>query len=186
LIAGHPTEEYLALTTDLHTVLIPWAELPPSTRTLLRDFPNVRLHNIHHNAIPAAEMAMTLLLSATKKVVPADRGLRVHDWSIRYGDHPLLIPTLLHGKRVLILGLGAIGSRVATICQALGMEVHATRRTVNSTTKSTAQAQNISFHGITEINTFLPSMQVVVVPLPQSSSMLGVLILSMRKHYSMR
>jgi phosphoglycerate dehydrogenase-like enzyme len=35
----------------------------------------------------------------------------------------------LHGKRVGIVGYGAVGRRVATVCRALGMEVWATRRT---------------------------------------------------------
>lgn len=125
LIAGRPTREALSAGPGLRTLIVPWAGLPPETRSLLAEFPNIAVHNLHHNARPVAEMVLTLLLSAAKLVVPFDRRLRQNDWRPRYRPSPA---QLLDGKTALILGYGAIGRQTAVYCKALGMRVLATRR----------------------------------------------------------
>jgi phosphoglycerate dehydrogenase-like enzyme len=130
LVAGRPQREHLTASPNLRALIIPWAGLPETTRDLMRDFPHIAVHNLHHNAVPVAEMAITLMLAAAKLVVPLDRALRAHDWTPRY-HHP--DPTiLLDGKTALILGYGAVGQRVAHLCRALGMKVMAIRRHVSS------------------------------------------------------
>ncbi|MBN2469214.1 MAG: hypothetical protein JXN59_00715, partial [Anaerolineae bacterium] len=126
LIAGRPAPAHLAACPDLRALVIPFAGLPAPTRHLLRAHPQVTVYNLHHNAIPTAEMAITLLLAAAKFVIPADHALRRDDWSIRYNrPNPAI---LLHGKTVLILGYGAIGQHTAGLCRGLGMRVIATKR----------------------------------------------------------
>ncbi len=69
------------------------------------------------------------MLSAARFVVRYDRGIRNHDWSLRYQDErPSL---LLHGKKMVLLGYGAIGKHVARVCLALGMQVEAIKRHVD-------------------------------------------------------
>ena len=42
--------------------------------TLLREsFPHITAHNLHHNATSTAEIAVALLLAASKLIVLADR-----------------------------------------------------------------------------------------------------------------
>ncbi len=125
LIAGRPTETLLDASPRLETLLIPYAGLPKSTGELLSNRPHLRVHNIHHNAAAAAELAMALLLSAAKCIVPLDRSLRAGDWTPRYEPNQSV---LLGGGRALILGFGAIGSKIARGCLGLGMEVTAIRR----------------------------------------------------------
>lgn len=125
LIAGRPTEALLDASAELETLLIPYAGLPKQTGELLRDRPHLRVHNIHHNAAAAAELAMALLLAAAKSVVPLDRSLRAGDWSPRYEPNQSV---LLGGGRALILGYGAIGTKIARACLGLGMQVTAIRR----------------------------------------------------------
>ncbi|MCP5095004.1 MAG: hydroxyacid dehydrogenase [Chloroflexi bacterium] len=128
LISGRPSREVLLANPQIHTLIIPWAGIPAETRELMSEFPHIAIHNLHHNAQPVAEAVLTLLLAAAKFVVPFDQSMRRHDWSPRY-ERPL--PTLhLGGKTALILGYGAIGQRVGTLCQALGMRVIATKRHV--------------------------------------------------------
>ncbi len=125
LVAGRPTRDQLAASDALHTLLIPWAGLPPATRDLLADFPHLKVHNIHFNAPMVAEMAVGLMIAAAKRMLPADRALRANDWRPRYAPLPQMI---LDGKTALVLGWGEMGQRIGAGCRALGMAVMATRR----------------------------------------------------------
>jgi phosphoglycerate dehydrogenase-like enzyme len=125
LIAGRPQREQLVASPNLQTLIVPWAGLPEPTRRLMLEFPNVAVHNLHHNALPVAEHTIALLLAAAKFIAPMDRSLRAHDWTPRYRSSPSV---LLYGKQALILGYGAIGRQVAQLCRGLGMEVTAIRR----------------------------------------------------------
>ena len=130
LVSGRPIREHLAAAPDLRALIIPWAGLPGETRDLMRDFPAISVHNLHHNAAPVAELALMLLLAAAKFAVRYDNALRASDWRVRY-ERPA--PTvLLDGKTALILGYGAIGRRVAAACRALGMATLATRRNLDA------------------------------------------------------
>ena len=125
LVAGRPRREHITASPGLRALVIPWAGLPGETRELMLDFPHVAVHNLHHNAAAAAEMAVTLMLAAAKRILPIDRVFRVHDWTPRYRHDPV---ALLEGQTALILGYGAIGRRVARACRGLGMQVVAIRR----------------------------------------------------------
>ncbi len=125
LITGRPERAQLNASPNLQTLVIPWSGLPTQTRELMLEFPQVAVHNLHHNALPVAEMVLTLLLAAAKRIVPIDRTFRQHDWTPRYQPNPSI---LLEGKTALILGYGAIGTRVACMCRGLGMNVIGVRR----------------------------------------------------------
>jgi phosphoglycerate dehydrogenase-like enzyme len=64
------------------------------------------------------ELAWALILAAVKHLPQADHGLRAGQWR-----PPGALPSLLHGERIGLIGLGAIGARMADIAQAFGMEV---------------------------------------------------------------
>src|SRR5262245_16667297 len=65
-----------------------------------------------------AEMAWTLLLAAARDLTNAEHGMRAGRWheGIRVG-------TVLEGRRLGVLGLGRLGSRVAGYGRAFGMDV---------------------------------------------------------------
>lgn len=125
LVAGRVEEQFVTASPGLEAVIIPWAGLPLSTRDLLRNHPHIAIHNLHHNAAPTAELAISLMLAAAKRLVPADRAFRGHDWSLRYAEREAIV---LEGKTALILGYGAIGRRIARTCESMGMKVRALRR----------------------------------------------------------
>jgi phosphoglycerate dehydrogenase-like enzyme len=106
LILAYPTAEKLASLIDLKYLIIPFVGLPQATSQLLKDYPHIKLLNIHHNARPVAENVMALLLTGIKHIIPADRDFRKHDWSIRYQANP---SSLLYQKKLLICGYGHIG-----------------------------------------------------------------------------
>ena len=168
LIAGRPTRGQLTASPVLHTALIPWAGLPPETRLLLTDFPNIAVHNLHHNAQPVAEMLLTLLLNAAKLIVPFDRLLRKGDWTPRYQPSPAV---LLTGKTALILGYGAIGRQTAAYCKALGMRVLATRRRPSPVSAGLAD----EVQPASELTRLLPQANALLICLPHTPETDGLI-----------
>ena len=125
LVAGRPEEALLTASSDLDTLIIPFAGVPVETAALVRKYPQIAVHNLHHNAAPVAELTIGLMLAAAKRLIPIDRSLRKHDWTPRWDETAMIE---LSGRTATILGYGAIGQRVAASCLALGMTVRAFRR----------------------------------------------------------
>ncbi len=73
-----------------------------------------------------AEHALMLMLAVGRRLAEVDRAVKDGNWSIREG----FTSAEMRGKRLGIVGFGAIGARIADLGQALGMDVVcATRRT---------------------------------------------------------
>jgi phosphoglycerate dehydrogenase-like enzyme len=161
LVTGRPTREYLTASDKLQTLIIPFAGLPETTREVLYEFPNIRVHNLHFNADETAEMAISLLMASAKHLIPIDRNFRQHDWGQRYENPSSSI--LLAGKNALVLGYGEIGQRIAKICSALGMKVRVVKKTLDN--KKTTPG-SIDIHPITDLAKLLPSAEVLVIALP--------------------
>jgi len=169
VVAGWPDNRDLTASPNLHTLVIPFAGLPDETRKLMLGFPDILVHNLHHNAAPTAEMALALLFAAAKFLLPFDRSLRQSDWRPRYQTNPSL---LLEGRTVLILGYGHIGQRVAQVCQALGMQVLAVQRQIDS---EIPQKTAISVHPVQDLPELLPRTDVLIITLPGTSETTGMI-----------
>jgi phosphoglycerate dehydrogenase-like enzyme len=129
------------------------------------DFPHIAVHNLHHNAVAAAEMALTLMLAAAKFIVPSDRALRQDDWTPRYRPNPAVV---LQGKTALVLGYGSIGRHVARGCRGLGMAVRATRR----------RAHDEHQEGVLSpaaLPSLLPEADVLIITLPLTAETKGLI-----------
>jgi phosphoglycerate dehydrogenase-like enzyme len=160
LINGTPDHAQLTASPNLNTLIIPYAGVPIKTREILLGFPQLNVHNLHHNAAPTAEMAIALLMAAAKFLIPFDRALRHHDWTPRYQPNPSF---LLEGKTALILGFGHIGQRVARFCQALGMEVIGIRRRPDKPILHGVEAQ---VRPTADLAALLPGCHVLIITLP--------------------
>lgn len=125
VVGGRVPPELLAAASRLRFQVIPYAGVPARDRTQLAERPEVLLYNSHYNAGPTAEHAWALLLAVAKRIVPCSARLARGDWTPRY-EGPL--STRLEGKRLLLLGYGAVGRRLAGIGRAFGMRVSAVRR----------------------------------------------------------
>jgi D-3-phosphoglycerate dehydrogenase len=77
-----------------------------------RGIPVLRTPGANSEAV--AEMAMALALSATRRVAELDRMLRA---GVKF-ERPNILGVEMHGKTVGVIGMGAIGSRVARKWQA--------------------------------------------------------------------
>ena len=71
------------------------------------------------NDLSVAEHAMMLMLAVARRTVEMDASARAGTWMIQDGRrmHELA------GRRVLVVGYGRIGTRVARLCAAFGMTV---------------------------------------------------------------
>jgi phosphoglycerate dehydrogenase-like enzyme len=170
LVSGRPARRDLEASPNLHTLIIPWAGVAEETRRLARQFPHLSVHNLHHNAAATAEMAVALLLAAAKLTVPFDRALRGNDWRPRYEPTPAL---LLEGKTALILGFGQIGQRIGRVCQALGMEMLAVRRSLE---KRLEVSYPVRVYGLAELPDLLRRAQALIIALPatpETESLIG-------------
>jgi phosphoglycerate dehydrogenase-like enzyme len=169
LVAGRPTEEQLNASPNLHTVVIPWAGVSDETLKLMRAYPNISLHNLHHNASATAETALMLMLTAAKQILPIERRFREHDWTTRYGPSSAVG---LDGKTILILGFGHVGQRVARACQAMGMKIIAIRR--NTSTPALEDIQ-VEVFPPSELHKLLPQANVLMVTLPLTGETEGMI-----------
>lgn len=124
-IEGRPSEEQLKCVREGGAVVVPFAGVPPATGQALRSRPDLTLHNLHHNSVETAETALALLLSASRRIVTADRAMRMGDWTPRYTPEECI---RLAGRTAVVLGIGGIGKRVATALAAMGVEVIGVRR----------------------------------------------------------
>lgn len=68
------------------------------------------------NAHAVAEHTIALMLAIARKIPAMDSGVRAGQW-------PRAMLVQLEGKTLGVIGLGAIGSRVATLASAFGMRV---------------------------------------------------------------
>jgi phosphoglycerate dehydrogenase-like enzyme len=164
LIAGRPDHAMLRVSSNLRAVVSPFAGMPDTTRELMREYPAIALHNLHHNAPPTAEMALTLLLAAAKGTVPVDRIFRNHDWTPRYDNYPGM---LLHGKTALILGYGMIGQHLSPILRAMGMKVLGIRR------RYADEAQGIYL--VDKLYDLLPQSNVLIIAVPGTEDTDGLI-----------
>ena len=170
LISGRPTRALVSSSPRLRALIIPWAGIPESTRGLMLEFPQIAVHNLHHNALPVAEHMLALLLAAAKFLIPMDWSLRAHDWRPRHCPNPSI---LLEGRRVLILGYGAIGRRMGLLCRALGMEVMAVRRHVDAA--ASADPDPVGIFSLDALDDLLPAADILLICLPHTPETSGLI-----------
>jgi phosphoglycerate dehydrogenase-like enzyme len=160
LVAGVPDRELVEGNPGLRALVIPWSGVPNRTRDLMAGFPGVAVHNLHHNALQVAELAMALLLAAAKRVVPMDASLRRDDWSPRYRESAIV---LLAERRALVLGGGAIGRHLVPMLEGLGMHVTTVRRAAAGAARPAS-----------ELKALLPEADVLMVCLPLTDETRGI------------
>lgn len=169
LIASRPSRAEIEASPALRAVIVPFAGPSDETRRLLTDYPQLTLHNLHHNAIPTAEMALALLLAAARFIPLGDRLLRQGDWTARRQRPPEIV---LHGQTALILGFGAIGQHVARLCLGMGMRVLAVRR---NPAAARPPDLPVDVYPVDQLHALLPQVRALLVTLPGSASTRGLI-----------
>ena len=172
LIGGRPTREQLMACPQLRAIIVPWAGVPDTTQAMLREFPHITVHNLHHNAAATAEYAIALLMAAAKFIVQVDKQLRLNDWSPRYAPSRSIG---LAGKTALIIGYGQIGQRVGRACAALGMRVIATRRKADASVRGVAEAISVEVYPTSDLLKLLPQTNALIITAPLTPETKGLI-----------
>ena len=159
LVYPTPDKTWIEASPNLRAVIIPWAGVPEKLREVMTAYPEITIHNLHHNNFNTAEMGLALLLAAAKRLVPLDQALRRDDWSPRYEATQAI---LLRGKTCLILGYGEVGRALAGYCHALGMRVIATRKHLSHQ----GVEDFVEVHPASELAGLLPKADVLMIALP--------------------
>ena len=95
----------------------------------------------HYGDEAVAEHAMALMLSLARQVVKADKSVREGKWE-RFGGVPI------RGATMGVLGLGGLGSTLAAMGNALGMNVICTTR---NPSEERAKAHNVAFVSLDDL-----------------------------------
>ena len=133
-----PSEAAVAAALKDSPVVIPVRERTKFTASLLRALPDLEYisqtgNHVYHVDMDAAtkqgivvslapggnsttELAFGLIFAIMRRIPQSDRAMRRGEW-------PLVLGYVLKGKTLGILGLGRIGTEVATIARAFGMKV---------------------------------------------------------------
>jgi phosphoglycerate dehydrogenase-like enzyme len=129
------------------------------------DFVLTNTSGIH--AVPIAEHVFALLLAFGRELPRALRAQDRHEW-IPQRDHPRLFE--LNGKTMVLIGVGAIGRRIAQVATAVGMEVLGVRRDPAQTVPGVT-----SMWGPDELLSLLPRADVVVLTVPLTEETRGMI-----------
>src|SRR6476661_7667463 len=90
-----------------------------------------------YDARPTIEMTWALILASAREIALENADLRAGGWQLTVGEG-------LHGKTLGVLGLGNIGSEVARIGLAFGMEVIAWSQNLTAEKAQTCRARLVS------------------------------------------
>jgi D-2-hydroxyacid dehydrogenase (NADP+) len=121
------------------------------------------------NASAVAQHAMALILSLTRRLHLARDNQAKRHWRAMIGDRSQREDEL-DGKTLLIVGLGTIGARLATLARAFGMRVIATKRDVS---KDTGVADVV--FPLDRLPEFLPQADVVALTCPLTPETHGLI-----------
>jgi phosphoglycerate dehydrogenase-like enzyme len=119
-------------------------------------------HSPGANAPEVAEMAFSFVMWSAKHLGELRDQQRAHIWQKLKLDS-------LSDKTLLVVGLGAIGSRVAVFGKAFGMQVLGIRR-------SSQAVPNVDRQGtMNDFETFLPEADFVVLAIPIAPDVVGLI-----------
>ncbi|MDL2263107.1 phosphoglycerate dehydrogenase [Synergistaceae bacterium OttesenSCG-928-I11] len=117
------------------------------------------------NTLAATEQTMALMLSVIRLTPYAHASLKMGEW-----DRKRFTGRQMSGKKLLVIGLGRIGSGVASRCRAFGMEVMAYDPYV-----SEKKMQELGVQRVTDLMGSLSLADVVTVHVPITKETHGMI-----------
>ena len=117
------------------------------------------------NTLSAAEQTLALMLGLIRRTPQANASMRRGEW-----DRKRFMGHQLNGKRLLVLGLGRIGTQVALRCRAFGMDVSAYDPYV-----SPGKAENLKVQLLPDLADALAMADVITLHVPLTEETRGML-----------
>ncbi|TNE92094.1 MAG: hypothetical protein EP330_02770 [Deltaproteobacteria bacterium] len=164
LVCGHPRDGEVEAVVEGGAVIVPFAGMSPNLRERLLARPDLRVYNLHENAVDVAELGLGLLLALSRRIVAMDRELRQGRWEREQ------LGTRLAGKRALILGYGAIGHELAPRLASMRLYLTAVR-----VRGPFGHDQLAEVHPVSALDLLLPQADVVFNCLPHTPDTDGLL-----------
>jgi D-3-phosphoglycerate dehydrogenase len=117
------------------------------------------------NSVSVAEHAMYMMLAASRLVKKSDRWVREGGWRERLSD----LPSDVAGKKVLVVGIGRIGSRTVKRTVAFEMETYVLDPNVSAT-----EIEKVGATKVTDLKAILPKVDYVSIHCPKSPETLNM------------
>ncbi|OVE77592.1 hypothetical protein BVX98_02395 [bacterium F11] len=177
-----PYESITALRKPL-SVHIPWSGVDHIDFNFFKSDSRLSLCNSHSNADAVAEHTWAMVMDIAKKLSYNDHLMRSGDWSGRASS--MGYSSRLRGKTLLIIGLGAIGTRISRFGHAFGMKIIGVKRHP-ATVPAGCEVETVLGH--TQLETALSAADIVVVCAPltnETRNLMGPFNLSRMKPSSL-
>ncbi|MHA1636784.1 MAG: NAD(P)-dependent oxidoreductase [Candidatus Thorarchaeota archaeon] len=129
----------------------------------------VTLVNGHGNSYFTAQHAVTILLSLMNKVIPHHNWMVAGKW--RRGDSDAR-STPLRGRKVGLLGYGAVNQQVHKFLSGFEVEFSILKRNWDDSYKMPTQAQTFT---PTDIQVFLSDVDILIIAVPQTPETIGLI-----------
>jgi lactate dehydrogenase-like 2-hydroxyacid dehydrogenase len=170
LVAYKLFSAFMEKAEKLRHIQVPWTGSETLDFELLRKYPHITISNSHSNSLAIAEHAVSLLLSAAKRISYRDSRMRKGDWSPRYND---VNSYWITGKTVGIIGYGAIGQKVGRILKnGFKMKVLAIKRNPNTIND---EVQPDFLGGPKDLSYILSESDFILISLPKTSETEGII-----------
>jgi len=123
LISGNPTDSDLLRAADLDLIIVPFAGISQLNFSLLRE-KGIKAANSHGNAPIVAEKAVALAMACCGRIVEFHNDQKKGNWHRTGNPHnPFDYWFSLIGKKVSILGTGAIGKNIAALLKGFNCDI---------------------------------------------------------------
>ncbi|MFX0210711.1 MAG: 2-hydroxyacid dehydrogenase [Candidatus Hodarchaeota archaeon] len=170
LVAYKLSSKFMEKAIKLKHIQVPWTGSETLDFELLRKYPHITVSNSHSNSLAIAEHAVSLLLSAAKRISYRDSWMRKGDWTPRYSE---VNSYWITGKALGIIGYGAIGQKVGRILKnGFNMKVLAIKRNPKNI-NDTSQLDFLG--GPTDLSYILSESDFILISLPKTSETEGII-----------
>jgi phosphoglycerate dehydrogenase-like enzyme len=139
IVSGRVSGEFIRKATNLKMIQTFGAGIDKVDLDAVRERADIIVCNSHTNSTEVAEFAISLLFAVAKNIIPSDRELRKGDWNHSWGGP---VPNVeIRGKKVLIVGLGHIGSDITRRLSSFDVSISAA--TLSGTSKNEDLVDNV-------------------------------------------
>lgn len=129
VVANALDHSYYEQATSLRAIFVPFVGINHLPIDLLKER-GIAVYNCHGNAFSVAERAMALTLAGFGRIIEFHNDLKKGKWhGFWVGKGREDYWESIEGKRCAILGVGAIGQKLAVLCKAFSCSVIGCKRT---------------------------------------------------------